>query len=199
MNKVFILFGLYIVSWCVAGEEIVLMGDSWLDTKVNTYSTQAIQNMTEVPVINIAVGGSKTADVLALLRRYDLSTVPEGTTVILDIGGNDFLSGISEKEVQQNLEEIIWLLQSNNIKIILVEVPKMASKQDIIRGNLHESPIYEQIHADFPDVYLSKAMVDLVNIPKFRGKDIIHLNLSGYIVYDSLLVKEYLENFSSSR
>lgn len=70
----------------------------------------------DVHVANAGVSGDTTTDGLA---RLDWS-VPDGTKlVILELGGNDALRGISPEITGQNLDAMITGLKARNIKIVL--------------------------------------------------------------------------------
>lgn len=69
-----------------------------------------------VTVANAGVSGDTTADGL---QRLDWS-VPDGTgAVILELGANDALRGISPKTTEANLEAIIERLKKRGITILL--------------------------------------------------------------------------------
>lgn len=70
----------------------------------------------DVVVTNASVSGDTTADGLS---RLDWS-VPEGTDgVILELGSNDALRGLSPQETEQNLEAIVARLKERGIAVLL--------------------------------------------------------------------------------
>ena len=71
----------------------------------------------EVAIANAGVSGDTTADGLA---RLDWS-VPEGTRgVILELGANDALRGLSPEESRSNLEAMLTRLKQRKIPVLLV-------------------------------------------------------------------------------
>lgn len=73
----------------------------------------------DVEVIDAGVSGDTTSGGLA---RLDWS-VPEGTdAVILELGANDALRGISPEKTRENLEAMIMKLKSRGIKILLAGI-----------------------------------------------------------------------------
>jgi len=72
-------------------------------------------------VINAGFSGDTTADLLARLDRDVLSHRP--TAVLLCIGGNDYLNGVSRSEFARNLESIVSRICAVTPRCVLVEVP----------------------------------------------------------------------------
>ncbi|TWG97906.1 acyl-CoA thioesterase-1 [Mesorhizobium sp. J18] len=71
----------------------------------------------DIEVANAGVSGDTTSGGLS---RLDWS-VPDGTdVVILELGANDMLRGVSPKVVEENLAEMIEKLQARGIRILLV-------------------------------------------------------------------------------
>ena len=74
----------------------------------------------DVAITNAGVSGDTTADGLA---RVDWS-IPDGTQgVILELGANDALRGLSPKESRDNLDAIILRLKARKIPVLLVGIP----------------------------------------------------------------------------
>jgi acyl-CoA thioesterase I len=96
----------------------------------------------DVTVVNAGVSGDTTSGGLA---RLDWS-VPEGTGgVIVELGANDMLRGISPRETLANLDAIIARLKERNIPVLLAgmrSAPNMgaeyASQFDAIYPQLAE-------------------------------------------------------------
>jgi acyl-CoA thioesterase-1 len=81
----------------------------------------------DVAITNAGVSGDTSADGLA---RIDWS-VPDGTQgVILELGANDALRGLSPEQTRSNIEAAIQRLKARNIQILLVGIlapPNMGS------------------------------------------------------------------------
>lgn len=74
----------------------------------------------DVTIANAGVSGDTTADGLA---RIDWS-IPEGTQgVILELGANDALRGLSPQESRDNLDAMIMRLKERKIAVLLVGIP----------------------------------------------------------------------------
>lgn len=73
----------------------------------------------DVEITNAGVSGDTTSDGLA---RLDWS-IPQGTDgVLLELGGNDALRGISPAKTRENLSKMIERLQARKIKVLLVGI-----------------------------------------------------------------------------
>ncbi|MCB1450762.1 MAG: arylesterase, partial [Nitratireductor sp.] len=69
-----------------------------------------------VKIINAGVSGDTSAGGLA---RLDWSVPPEASAVIVELGANDALRGLSPDATMQNLDAIITRLQERGIKVLL--------------------------------------------------------------------------------
>lgn len=104
---------------------ILVVGDSisaayGIDTAsgwVNLLATKITQEKKHYQVINASISGDTTINALnrfpPLLSKYNPSVV------IIELGGNDGLRGLSIKQMRSNLKKMIELSQKNNSRIIL--------------------------------------------------------------------------------
>ncbi len=101
----------------------------------------------ELRLVNAGVSGDTTAGGLA---RLDWSVQNGTDAVIVELGANDALRGISPARTMKNLETIILKLEERNIKVLLVGMksppnmgqkyvdsfdaiyPKLAEKHDLL-------------------------------------------------------------------
>jgi acyl-CoA thioesterase I len=104
--------------------QLVGFGDSLMAgyqlPQSESYTAQLEKALTakgyDVAVTNAGVSGDTTA---AGLSRVDWS-VPDGTDgVILELGANDALRGVSPEQSEKNLEAIIIRLKARNIPVLL--------------------------------------------------------------------------------
>lgn len=70
----------------------------------------------KVEITNAGVSGDTTA---AGLERFDWAVPPGTEAVILELGANDALRGLSPKEARANLETVIVKLKERNIAVLL--------------------------------------------------------------------------------
>jgi len=76
-----------------------------------------LQNRINIPVINAGVSGDTTAQGLSRVKNDVLSENPQ--IVIIELGGNDLLQGISLSTTQNNLQSILTMLNNGSRKIYL--------------------------------------------------------------------------------
>jgi len=70
----------------------------------------------DVTVVNAGVSGDTSADGLA---RLDWSLADHPDAVILELGSNDMLRGLSPAELEKNLRAIIGKLKSSHVPLLL--------------------------------------------------------------------------------
>ncbi|POO54594.1 arylesterase [Agrobacterium rosae] len=94
----------------------------------------------DVTITNAGVSGDTSSGGLA---RADWS-VPEGTDgVILELGANDALRGISPDETEKNLDAIISGFQKRNIPILLIGIMSPPNMGDDYAKRFN--PIYQRL------------------------------------------------------
>ena len=176
-----------------SNQQIVLLGDSLmsgygLDTEFHL-STVLEKSLKvkgfDVKVINASVSGDTTSGVLNrinwLLEGNDIDIV------ILCIGANDMLRGISPALVRQNLNKILGILTKKKITVLLA-------------GMMSQEPFGEKYKKEFDKIYPELAkkfkvsflpfLLDGVALnPELNLKDGKHPNPKGVN-----LIKKNLEN-----
>ncbi len=101
----------------VADRPIVCMGDSltaWGFPRV-------LAKQLSVPVIDHAKGGTTSGE---CLERVASMVAMRPQAVILEVGGHDYLRGVSRVETRRNLETIIRAAREAGAEVILFEVPR---------------------------------------------------------------------------
>lgn len=128
----------------------------------------------DITIANAGVSGDTTADGLA---RLDWS-IPEGTRgVILELGANDALRGLSPEESRKNLDAMLARLKERKIAVLLVGIlapPNMGADYEA-----KFNPIYAELARKY-DVPLYPFMLDGVAMqPHLQLKDGMHPNGAG--------------------
>lgn len=131
----------------------------------------------DVVIANAGVSGDTTADGLA---RLDWS-IPDGTQgVILELGANDALRGLSPEESRNNLESMLKRLKERRIPVLLVGIlapPNMGSDYES-----KFNTIYKDLAAQYA-VPLYPFFLDGVTLqPDLQLKDGMHPNGAGTMV-----------------
>ena len=131
----------------------------------------------KIDIINAGVSGDTTSSGLA---RLDWSIGEDTNAVILELGANDALRGVSPEVTQKNLDMMISRLKENNIEVLLagmVAPPNMGHSY----GKAFNS-IYPKL-AEKHDVQLYPFFLDGVAAdPKLNQPDGIHPTKEGIAV-----------------
>ncbi|MFM2279608.1 MAG: hypothetical protein RLZZ444_1839 [Pseudomonadota bacterium] len=137
----------------------------------------------DVVIANAGVSGDTSADGLA---RIDWS-VPDGTDgVILELGANDALRGLSPEESRKNIEAMIIRLKERGIPVLLAGIlapPNMGSDYEA-RFN----PVFKEL-AEKHDLTFYPFFLDGVTLnPQNQLKDGMHPNGAG----TAIMAKKFL-------
>jgi len=173
---------------------LILAGDSFLSgsSNVPTIASQTGQNVTSV-----AKGGSTTNDVINQLNGFIDSggTFAPGSTVMLNVGGNDLLQGGDPATVQKNINQIVSTLGSLGVNVILSGASNVGSVADVTGStNLAMSNIYNNVASNNPNVTLVDAMSGLLNQKNLVDETGFHLNAAGQTAFNAALSNAYLNS-----
>ncbi len=128
----------------------------------------------DVAIANAGVSGDTTSGGLS---RLDWS-VPDGTDfVILELGANDALRGISPQITRDNLDKMIASLKQRNVDVLLVGMLAPPNMGDDYANDFN--PIYPDL-AEKYDLPLYPFFLDgVLTIPDLMLSDGIHPNSEG--------------------
>lgn len=136
----------------------------------STSYPSVLAKLLNVKVVNEGISGEVSARGLA--RLGDILDKHSPSLLILLHGGNDLLRRLSEKTLIANLNAMIKLAQSKNIKVILIGVPKPGVF-------LKTASFYKKVAKNNKVLYLEDNFTDIFLKKKFKS-DSIHLNEKGY-------------------
>jgi acyl-CoA thioesterase-1 len=146
-----------------------------------------------VKVINAGISGSTSASAPSRLRWY-IKAHPD--IVILALGGNDGLRGLSVKHMKKNLSKTIELAQSEKILILLagMQIPQNYGTEytESFRNVFHELARQYQLQM------IPFLLKEVGGISSLNQDDGIHPNPEGHqIIFRTVL--EYLEPLLPTR
>ena len=173
---------------------LILAGDSFLSRESNVGEIAA---QTGQKVTNVARGGFTTTDVINQLNGFIDSggTFAPGSTIMLNLGGNDLLGGINPATVEKNLNQLISTLDDLGVKVILSGASDVGSVADVTGStNLVMSNIYNNVAAKNPNVTLVDAMSGLLNQKNLVTEDGFHLTAPGQTAFTAALSNAYLNS-----
>ncbi len=154
-------------------QTIVAFGDSLVQGIGGTEGNDFVSLLSEKtgrPIVNLGVSGNTTAQGL---ERIDEVISKDPGTVIVLLGGNDYLRKLPQKETFNNLRNIIITLQSKGIMVVLLGV----------RGGL----LVDKFNSDFKSlaketgvVFVPNVLDGLIGDSRYMTSDGIHPNNLGY-------------------
>ena len=182
-------------GFALAQTLIVVLGDS-LTEGFGVAKEEAYPHLLEkelqrkghsVKVINAGISGSTSASAPSRLRWY-IKAHPK--IVILALGGNDGLRGLSVKHMKKNLSKTIELAQSEKILILLagMQIPQNYGTEytESFRNAFHELAQQYQLQM------IPFLLKEVGGVSSLNQDDGIHPNPEGHqIIFRTVL--EYLE------
>jgi acyl-CoA thioesterase-1 len=136
-----------------------------------------------VRITNGSISGSTTAGALSRLKWF-LKVKPD--ILILALGANDGLRGLSTQEMSQNLERTIVLARQNGIRVILagMQIPPNYGQA--------YSKAFREVFASLADRYdlsfIPFLLKDVAGNPLLNQADGIHPNRAGHkIIAETVL------------
>ncbi len=165
-----------------AGSKLVVLGDSLVagyglgpgEAYPEKLATVLKDELHGLEVINAGVSGDTTSGGLA---RLDWSVPKDAKAVILELGANDALRGISVERTRQNLDQIITSLKARDVEVLLVGMmapPNMGEEY-----GAEFNPIYADL-AQKHDIMLYPFFLDGVAAdPSLNQADGIHPTAQG--------------------
>lgn len=138
-------------------------------------------------VINFGVGGNTTHDVLDRLEEV-IAAAP--STVVVEIGTNDFAWRLPLEEVAQNIEEILGSLREKlpDARIVMQSIlPRQPEYAHIVRGvNEHLESFVPTVSCSYVDLWPALADENGGLKAEFTT-DGLHLTDAGYAAWFAAL------------
>ena len=140
-----------------------------------------------VKVVNAGISGSTSASATSRLKWYIRS---QPKIIIIALGGNDGLRGLSVVQMKKNLSRAIELAQSEKIQVLLsgMQIPLNYGKEytESFRNVFHElAELYELPMIPF-------LLKSVGGVPTLNQPDGIHPNPEGHKIIAGTVLK-YLE------
>lgn len=161
-----------IVNYPPKNSQIVAFGDSLVAgvgaTSGNDF-VSVLSRMLGNPIVNLGVLGDTTAQGLA---RVDQVIAKDPGTVILLLGGNDYLKKIPQEETFANLRSIIAKLQAQGAVVVLLGV-----RGGILRDNFIDG--FDALAEETGVIYVPDVLDGLIGRDAYMS-DAIHPNDQGY-------------------
>ena len=126
--------------------------------------------MTGIAITNAGKSGDTTDSALARIDNDVLSVGPR--VVIVGLGGNDFLGGVSIQTTEGNLRTIVRKIQGVGAMVVLLSFrfPSLTARYE---------PMYQRVAHDEGCLLIGGVLQGILTDPKLRS-DQIHPNARGY-------------------
>ncbi|MGK0267542.1 MAG: acyl-CoA thioesterase-1 [Paraglaciecola sp.] len=143
---------------------VSLLQDAWQSENIN--------------IVNAAISGETTDGALARLPRLLEQHKP--THIFIELGGNDGLQGHPVSKMRNNLDKIIQLSQSNEVKVILqqMQIPTNYGK----RYTQMFTTSYAQLAAKHAVIMLPFFLETIALDKSLMQRDGIHPNAEAQII-----------------
>jgi acyl-CoA thioesterase-1 len=160
--------------------EIVVLGDSLAISPSRAQSFPARLQArldTSYPgwtVVNAGVGGDTTTDGV---RRMDAVMTPKTAILVLELGANDGLRGVSIATMEKNLSSIIERAQAREIRVLLcgMETPPFNGWN----YSLEFHRLFPRVAARYNVPLVPFLLAGVALNPEFNQADEIHPNAAG--------------------
>ena len=179
-------------------EKVLLFGDSLMsgyglpeDDHLSVVLEKSLKSDGyEIQIFNGSISGDTSLDGLDRIEdelsdvNYDL--------IIIGLGANDMLRRINPDQTKQNLEDIINIITSNNIKIILAGM--IASPTNGLNYKKKFDKIYPDLSKKFELELIPFLLKGVALNPSLNQADGIHPNEKGVLIITET-IKKGITNF----
>jgi acyl-CoA thioesterase-1 len=197
---ILLIFGsiLFTTSFIAAETRILFLGDS-ITAGLGVKKTQAYPHLVgesldgmgykDIKIINAGISGSTSASALSRLK-WHARVKPD--ILILALGANDGLRGLSTEEMKSNLEVTIQYALNQDIKVILagMEMPPNYGPQ----YTKEFRSVFYNLSDKYDISFMPFLLKDVGGIESFNQPDGIHPNPDGQKIIAGNILKYILEN-----
>jgi len=122
------------------------------------------------PIVNAGVSGDTTESALARIDRDVVSR--NARVVIVGLGGNDYLQGVSIGSTETNLRAIVHKIQASGAMVVLLgfRFPSL---------NANYETMYERVAKEEGCLLIDRVLAGILTDPSLKS-DAIHPNAKGY-------------------
>ena len=179
-------------------EKVLLFGDSLMsgyglpeDDHLSVVLEKSLKSdKYEIQIFNGSVSGDTSSD--GLDRIEDELSDTSYDLIIIGLGANDMLRRINPDQTKQNLEDIINIITSNNIKIILAGM--IASPTNGLNYKKKFDKIYPDLSKKFELELIPFLLKGVALNPSLNQADGIHPNEKGVLIIAET-IKKSITNF----
>ena len=172
-------------------EKVLLFGDSLMsgyglpkDDHLSVVLEKSLKSDGyEIQIFNSSISGNTSSD--GLDRIEDELSDASYDLIIIGLGANDMLRRINPDQTKQNLEGIIKIITSNNIKIILAGM--VASPSNGLSYKKKFDKIYPDLSKEYELELIPFLLKGVALNPSLNQADGIHPNEKGVLIISETL------------
>ena len=195
-----VFFAVVLKGYASGQTLIVALGDSLTEgygvSKEEAYpylvEQELIKKGYSVKLINAGISGSTSASAPSRMQWY-FRVKPD--IVILALGGNDGLRGLSVEHMKKNLGKAISLASSKNIRVLLAGMQIPLNYGENYTKSFRD--VFYELAEQFQLPMIPFLLKDVGNIPSLNLPDGIHPNSKGHQIISRTVLK-YLEPLLSN-
>lgn len=149
----------------------------------NVLQKKLQQNNKGIQIINASISGDTTANGINRLTR--LLEQQQAQWVIIELGANDGLRGLSISHIKHNLQSLINISHTSGAKVLLMEIkiPPNYGKKYTRAFN----QIYHQLAADYSLILLPFMLDEIILKPELMQADGLHPNERAQLIISNNL------------
>lgn len=149
----------------------------------NVLQKKLQQNNKSIQIINASVSGDTTANGINRLAR--LLEQQQAQWVIIELGANDGLRGLSISHIKHNLQSLINISRKSGAEVLLMEIkiPPNYGKKYTRAFN----QIYHQLAEDYALILLPFMLDEIILKPQLMQADGLHPNEKAQLIISNNL------------
>ena len=202
LKKIIILFILGSLLWmcsaAAAETRILFLGDS-ITAGLGVEKEQAYPHLVgealrlkgykNITIINAGISGSTSASAFSRLQ-WHMRIKPD--ILVLALGANDGLRGLSTQKMKTNLDKAIQYALDQGIKVILagMEIPPNYGSQ----YTKDFRDVFKELAKEYKITFMPFLLKDVGGVAKLNQPDGIHPNPKGHQIIAKNMIPYILEN-----
>ncbi len=203
LNKISLCLLVFIFFWtvplqAVADTRILFLGDSitagYGIEKEKAYpalvgTAMVEKGFNDIRIINAGISGSTSASAISRLKWYSRI---QPHVLVLALGGNDGLRGISVESMKSNLEKTIQFALSKGMKVILAGMQMPPNYGERYTTDFRK--VYRVLASSYPITFMPFLLEDVGGRPELNLPDGIHPTPEGHRLIAANILPYLLEN-----
>jgi acyl-CoA thioesterase-1 len=135
-------------------------------------------------VVGMGISGDTTSGGLARIRA---AVQQKPSIVILELGANDGLRGLSISRMQINLEQMIKDFQDTGAKVVLVGMTLPRNYGDAYVKSFED--VFRNLAKKYESPLIPFFLEGVAGNPKYTLEDLMHPNADGYLRVTDIVMK----------